>query len=73
MQRWFEKTNQILEIDIQQVSDLMSLDFNEVDMLEKGEWQTISPVFGHVLFNLWQKDQQTFAETNGVKEHHEGT
>ncbi len=74
VQRWFEKNNQILRIDIQQVSVLMSLNFNEVDMLEKEEWKNISSDYGCILFDFWKNNQtHTFAETGGVKEHHEGT
>jgi hypothetical protein len=72
VQRWFEKANEILEIDIHLVSTLKTLDDNEVNMLEKEDWGEMFPGLGHILFNMWQKDQRTSAETVGTEEYREG-
>jgi hypothetical protein len=43
-------------------------------MLEKEDWIRRSSDFGDIVFNMWQKDQQTlFTETGGNKKRDEGT
>ncbi|CAB3998738.1 Divergent AAA region [Paramuricea clavata] len=67
VQRWFE----MLEIDIHLVSTLKTLDGNQVNKLEKEDWRKMFPSYGHILFNMWQKDQRTSAETVGTEAYHE--
>ena len=49
---------------------MKSLNVYDVKMLEKKEWKEMSPEYGHILFNMWKKDEETFAD--GVKEDREG-
>ncbi len=72
VQQWFEKAIETLEIDIQEVSNLKLLNGKALNMLEKEDWIRRSPSYGDILFNMWQKDQQTFTETDRTKEHDEG-
>jgi hypothetical protein len=62
VQRWFEEHNEMFEISIEQVSDLMTLSVDDLNMLEKKEWKEISPQYGQILFNFWWKDRGTFAD-----------
>ena len=71
VQRWFEKPSKLLEIDAEQVPVLKTLDAYEVKMLERKEWQEMSPIFGHVLFNMWKEHEKTLAD--GIEEYHKGT
>ena len=67
VQEWFVKSTEILEIDILDVSNLMSSDVKTLNLLEKEDWKREIPVYGHILFNMWQKDKSGLEE-----EHDEG-
>jgi hypothetical protein len=72
VQQWFKNATEILEINIQEVSNLKSLDYKALNVLKKENWKKMSPDYGHILFNMWQKDQRSSAKTVGTEEYHEG-
>jgi hypothetical protein len=57
IQLWFKKATQTLEVDIQKVSNLKSLNGLALNMLQKEDWIRRSPDCGDILFNMWQEDQ----------------
>jgi hypothetical protein len=69
IQQWFTIATETLEIDIQEVSTLKSLNYSALNMLAKEDWIRRSPTYGDILFNMWQKDQLMLTKT---AEHGEG-
>ena len=71
VEQWFIEATELLEIDIQEVSNLKLLDGLALNMLKKEDWIRRSPEYGDILFNMWRKDQLLLLRTGRIKEYDE--
>ncbi|XP_028407624.1 uncharacterized protein LOC114530234 isoform X3 [Dendronephthya gigantea] len=67
--QWFEKATELLGIDASEVSDLKSLNSNELNVLKEEDWEKHSPDCGRILFGMWRNYQKSTKEKVESKDH----